>query len=246
MDLVEFLKRQGKHDEALLVASDAVTNFPSQGRDGDLVDLLEEVSELLHDAGRLDEAVSIFRAAVGKCTDSIKLRLMLPELYGKLDKTSERVDELNQIASEYLAELQKNPDKYERYKLHQALTRVFKQLGKLKESREHERLSYQSFEGAAHLNTIAWQRATSEDENYRDGELAVEAATRACELTGWGRDSMLDTLAAAYAETGDFEAAVKWQLNAIQLLQDESEKDDYESRLKLYQQKKPYRQPEGR
>ena len=51
----------------------------------------------------------------------------------------------------------------------------------------------------------------------------------------------LGTLAAAYAETGPFEKAVSTQQEAIALLQTEEEKNDYRSRLKLYEAKEPYR-----
>jgi hypothetical protein len=44
----------------------------------------------------------------------------------------------------------------------------------------------------------------------------------------------LDTSAAAYAEAGEFEKAVTTQQEAITLLQNDTEKDDYRSRLKLY------------
>ena len=51
----------------------------------------------------------------------------------------------------------------------------------------------------------------------------------------------LDTLAAAYAENGDFDKARQWQAKAIDLAADKEEGKVYRSRLELYQQGKPYR-----
>ena len=94
---------------------------------------------------------------------------------------------------------------------------------------------------AATCNELAWLRATCRDEKFRNGRQAVEYATKACELTAWKEAINLDTLAAAYAEAGDFDKAVEWQQKGMDLAPAD-EKADYESRLKLYQEKKPYRQ----
>lgn len=51
----------------------------------------------------------------------------------------------------------------------------------------------------------------------------------------------LATLAAAYAETGDFEQAVKWTTQATELAACSS-KEEYKARRDLYQSGKPYRQ----
>jgi hypothetical protein len=54
----------------------------------------------------------------------------------------------------------------------------------------------------------------------------------------------LDTLAAAFAETGDFTAAVRAQRRAIGLLRrngKNGELADFQTRLNLYRQEKPYR-----
>ena len=64
--------------------------------------------------------------------------------------------------------------------------------------------------------------------------------TKACELTEWKNAAFIDTLAAACAESGDFDAAVKWQTKAIELSSNENEKEDLGTRLKLYQDKQPF------
>ncbi|MBI3860272.1 MAG: tetratricopeptide repeat protein [Planctomycetia bacterium] len=89
-------------------------------------------------------------------------------------------------------------------------------------------------------------RATCPDEQYRDGKLALEEAKRACELSQWGVEAWIDSLAAAYAETGDFDQAVKYQEQALQLL-GTTEHGLYtpaetKARLELYRSRMPYRE----
>jgi tetratricopeptide (TPR) repeat protein len=95
---------------------------------------------------------------------------------------------------------------------------------------------------AATYNDVAWLLATCPDGKYRDGRKAVENATRACELSQWAVPALLDTLAAAYAEVGEFKQAVKWQSKAIELTADENDKAAMQSHLKLYKAGKPYRE----
>jgi tetratricopeptide (TPR) repeat protein len=89
-------------------------------------------------------------------------------------------------------------------------------------------------------NNCAMFLAACPEAKYRDGTRAVEYATFACKLTGWTSPYILDTLAAAYAEAGDFDAAVRWQTRAIEILMDEWRKNAYRDRLALYQAKKTY------
>jgi hypothetical protein len=113
--------------------------------------------------------------------------------------------------------------------------------------RDSEALYARALEHGAGSNHWAYNNCASimascSEATYRDGKRAVELATCACELTDWNRSAYLDTLAAAYAETGDFDAAVRWQLRAIEFLSDERQKDNYRRRLVLYQAGKPYRE----
>ena len=88
--------------------------------------------------------------------------------------------------------------------------------------------------------TKAWILSTSPDASYRDGRRAVAAATRAAELTNWKDGYVLSTLAAAYAEAGDFASAVRWQEQALQRPTSGSNSTTDQDRLALYKAGKPF------
>jgi tetratricopeptide (TPR) repeat protein len=96
-------------------------------------------------------------------------------------------------------------------------------------------------------NNLAWLLATCPEGELRDGVKAVENATKACELTNWKNTNYLDTLAASYAEAGDFDEAIKWQQKAIELLGEEEHSRNqpaFKAKMGLYQAGQSYhRQP---
>ena len=96
---------------------------------------------------------------------------------------------------------------------------------------------------APDLNEFAWFLATCPDQNWRDGTNAVLLAEKAVSATKRMHTGYLSTLAAAYAETGQFAKAIGIQQEAIILSQSEQEKAELASRLKLYQKSSPYRDP---
>ncbi len=96
---------------------------------------------------------------------------------------------------------------------------------------------------ASSFNNKAWLLATATDAAVRNGEEAVAAALQAVAL----EDSATyrDTLAAAYAEQGDFDRAVEEQQKAIDMLganMPPAVMRDMEARLELFRQGQPYRE----
>ena len=105
------------------------------------------------------------------------------------------------------------------------------------------------------LNNLAWVLATSPQDALRDGQRALKLATTACEVTKYEAPHILSTLAAAYAETGDFPTAIEWSTKAVALagqqlkaveqegndLEELKEQlDQLEKELAEYQQSKPW------
>ena len=87
----------------------------------------------------------------------------------------------------------------------------------------------------------AWLLATANKPSIRNGTNAVILATEAAKLSRWKDDTILDVLAAAYAETGDFSSAQKWEGKAI-LLGSPQDIPYYQHRLMNYQSGKPWRE----
>jgi hypothetical protein len=95
-------------------------------------------------------------------------------------------------------------------------------------------------------NQLAWIKATASDASVRDGRAAVSAATQACELTAWKNGNWIDTLAAAYAETGDFTRAIEFEELALRAGDlNASERKEMQGRFLLYKQSRPFRDPPG-
>lgn len=90
---------------------------------------------------------------------------------------------------------------------------------------------------------IALTRATSQNAAIRDGNVALEMATKLCEESEWRSYQDLTVLAAAYAEKGEFSKAAEWQKKAVELAP-RSLQSYHSARLELYSAGKPYRKPE--
>jgi tetratricopeptide (TPR) repeat protein len=94
------------------------------------------------------------------------------------------------------------------------------------------------------LNEMAWILSTCPDDKLRAGKKAIALARKGSKMSEYKDDVPVDTLAAAYAEDGQFAETVKWQKEAIKLAKDLDEPEELQKmqeRLKLYQNKQPYR-----
>jgi tetratricopeptide (TPR) repeat protein len=65
------------------------------------------------------------------------------------------------------------------------------------------------------LSDRAWFQATCPNSSFRNGQQAVKDAKAACSMMAWKDEDMIDTLAAAYAETGDFDSAARYAAQAL-------------------------------
>lgn len=93
------------------------------------------------------------------------------------------------------------------------------------------------------LNNLAWVLATSPDDAVRDGKRAIGIAQKACELTEWKQPHVISTLAAAHAESGDFDEARKFSRQAVDGSDEDSEvREQLKSELASYEAGKPWRE----
>ncbi|MFO0935295.1 MAG: tetratricopeptide repeat protein [Gemmataceae bacterium] len=91
------------------------------------------------------------------------------------------------------------------------------------------------------MNYLAWIWACCPDDSLRNGQQAYEMAIRACELTQFEDAGCLDTLAAAHAELGEFDKAIAFSEQAIAKATREEDRQEFATRLALFQSGQPYR-----
>ncbi|MCR9117408.1 MAG: tetratricopeptide repeat protein [bacterium] len=91
------------------------------------------------------------------------------------------------------------------------------------------------------LNNLAWVLATSPKDDIRNAKRSIELGKKACELTEYKMPHILSTLAAGYAESGDFKTAIKWSSKAVESAEDDVA-DQLKEELESYKKGKPWRE----
>lgn len=90
-------------------------------------------------------------------------------------------------------------------------------------------------------NLKAWHLATSQTAGERDGVTAVDLAQQACQITNFKCWYMLETLAAANAEAGNYDEAQKWAKKAMEIAHDK-DKTRIAQALRVYRKSQPWRE----
>jgi Tfp pilus assembly protein PilF len=92
------------------------------------------------------------------------------------------------------------------------------------------------------LGDRAWFQATCPDASFRNGQQAIKDAKAACSIMVWKDENMIETLAAAYAEVGDFNSAVQYAQQALAIKNiSATDSKRIQRHLESFQQHKPIR-----
>jgi tetratricopeptide (TPR) repeat protein len=129
---------------------------------------------------------------------------------------------------------------------HTVLAIALDEKGQSAEAVEHyEKALAISPQSVSALNNLAWILATSSNASLRNGARAIQFAQQADQLSGNNNALVLRTLAAAYAEAGQFGKAIESAQAARRLAQkqgDNSVAGELEQEMALYELDLPYRE----
>jgi tetratricopeptide (TPR) repeat protein len=187
--------------------------------------------------GKLNEAVSLLQAAVDLRPDN-------SPAHENLAKALLQDGQVAGALIHYRKLLELQPDNIE---VHNIVGTVLTQQGRIREGVEEWQkvLAIQSDNGNA-MSNLAWIFATSPDDSLRDGAKAVQLASEALRISGHRIPIIFRTLAAAYAETGEFSKAIQAAQQGVALANSQGNSGlaaELQSNIVLYQEQRPLRDP---
>ncbi len=191
---------------------------------------------LLARAGKMDEVVAELKKILKDSPHDVPVQMQLAMFYIMKDQPQKAID----VYTNVLAKNPKNAGAL------MGRAGSYLSLGNhAKSIADYEQALQLGTENSTMLNNFAWVLATSPEDKLRDGKRAVELATKACELTDYKQAHILSTLAAAYAESGNYEEALKWSKKAVELSKTGADKEIQENlakELKSYEKGEPWRE----
>jgi len=208
----------------------------------DQVDAIFLRSQIASEQKRFGDAIKDLRLLLQdqpKESPNIKLLMQLGLLYSMDDRPTEAIKVFGQVTkldSEYWQAYRMRGDTLLAMKEYSKAIADFEKALKLAPNDNVERSGI--------LNNLSWTLSTSLEDDVRNGKRALELGLEACELTEYKKPHILSTLAAAYAETGQFEKAVEWSQKAVELGRESKEPqlEQLEAELESYRKKEPWRE----
>lgn len=182
--------------------------------------------------------------AIEGFTAAINLNSRTPRVYVERGLAYKRLGRYDKALEDFKKAIDLDPKNYNAY-IDRGL--VYSEMGDDEKAIEDYKLSMKLAPvRSVAYNNLAWVYATSPKAEVRNGAKALELAMKACQLSEWKRWNHLGTLAAAEAETGKFDDAIKHQQDALALAKAEEVADgkmliQMADALTEYQQKRPYR-----
>ena len=195
------LAMQGKMDEAAADFGKAVELDPSYaGAEANL-------GKALLQSNNLDEAITHLKHAIAAGPETAEMHSTLGIALGTKGQTAESIPQFERA-------LALSPKLTEaRYYLGVALVMT----GRGNEGLAHWReILREEPDNIQVLNEAAWVLATSASATLRNGRESVALAEHAAQLTSGRAPEILGTLAAAYAESGDFAKAIETEQRAAE------------------------------
>ncbi len=192
------------------------------------------IAELQAERGEYDEAIANYGQAIKLKADDYDSHLRRGHAYRQLRKFDEALADYDRAA-------QLAPDKVE-----PLLNRgdIRRRLGQWQlAAEEYRRAMALDHRSGRAYQSAAWFLATCPVDRYRNADLAVQAAERALELDGEADVKYLDTVAAAYANAGQFDKACQILARIVESAP--AEAGWYRQRLELYRKQQPYREPQS-
>jgi tetratricopeptide (TPR) repeat protein len=223
------LLRRGQVDEAIQHCERAVVMRPTDP------DAQVSLGDALLRKGRIDDAIDHYQKAMMARADHFLARYGL--CHALLEKGE--LDGAIQVCRSALVLWPLDAD------CHTALAIALEEKGNPAEAIQHyEKALEVSPSSISTLTNLAWLLATSQDASVRNGPRAVELAAQADRMVGGTNALVLRTLAAAYAENGEFPKAIRTARSAMQLARmhgEDSLTTDLDQQIALYQLGMPYR-----
>ncbi|RJP76876.1 MAG: tetratricopeptide repeat protein [Desulfobacteraceae bacterium] len=161
--------------------------------------------------------------------------------YSKRGMAYFKKGDYQEAIADFSQSLQKDPKFAEAY-VNRGIAR--KKMKNYQEAIEdyHKALEFEP-ESAEAMNNLAWLLSTCPDPQYRDGKQAIKIAKKGNDLNPGAY--MLDTLAAAYAENGNFKTAIEMQEEAIRILEKQGKLNlirELENHLSAYKREEAWRE----